>query len=221
VRRVCLLLVVAACGRLDFEQHEDITSNDAIVDEVRCGSTVVLDDPFDDMTDAPLFTVYNNPGMSTSEAGGAVSFVFSPSVGAGRYSGYDSAFYSLQDFCATAEVSDVPSDEGLAYFDMVGGAQKVEFISYRGNLELRTVTSGAPNGVGLFPLDATQKFWRLRQQGAVTYWDVSADNITFVNLAMTTFFAQTMVKVSMGAGAVMTATNAGQFTVNQVHVTAP
>ncbi len=174
------------------------------------------------MTDAPLFTVYNNAGMSTSEAGGAVSFVFSPSVGAGRYSGYDSALYPLEDFCATAEISEVPGDEGLAYFDMVGGAQKVELITYRGKLELRTVTSGTPNGVALFPLDlATQKYWRLRQQGGVTYWDVSSDNVTFVNLAMTTFFAQTMVKVSMGAGAVMTATNAGRFTVQHVQVTAP
>jgi hypothetical protein len=225
VRRVCLLFAIAACGRVDFERH-DVLGDGAVLDvaaPVSCGSNVVLDDPFDDTTDGPLFIAYTSPGMTTSEAGGSVSFVFSPSTGAGRYAGYDSAMlYPSQELCATVEIGEVPVDEGLGYFNIVAGTQKIEFIVYRGSLELRIVESGTPTGIGLFPFDpVAYKFWRLRQHAGVTYWDVSADNITFANLAMTTFFTQAMSKVAVGAGAVMTTTNGGKLTVQQMQITAP
>jgi hypothetical protein len=215
--------VLAACGRLGFEQHDVTTTPDADVAPVGCGTNVILDDAFDDTTDGPLFMAYSSAGMTTSEGGGSVSFVFSPSVGAGRYSGYDTAMlFPSQEFCATVEVGEVPVDEGLAYFNIVAGTQKIEFIVYRGNLELRTVESDLPGGVGLFPFDPiAYKFWRLRQHAGVTYWDVSADNMTFDNLARRTFFAQAMAKAAVGAGAVMTTTNGGQFTVQQMQITAP
>lgn len=217
--------MIAACGRLDFERHAavDATGIGDVLAPVSCGSTMVIDDPFDDTAAAPLFVAYADPGMTFSEAGGSVSFVFSPNVGMGRYSGYYTPVeYPAQEFCATLEVSELPTDFGLAYFNFVGGMQKIEFITYQGNLELRTVTAGVPSVVSMLPVDlATQKFWRLRQHAGVTYWDISSDNVMFTNLAMTTFFTQATAAPGIGAGGVMTTTNGGRLTVQQMQMTAP
>ena len=222
MRRVCLLFALAACGRLEFERHE-ATVDATDVTPALCGSTVVFDDPFDDTTPAPLFGSYANAGMTTNEAGGAVSFVFGANVGAGRYSGYFTPIdYPAQEFCATVEVGELPVDEGLAYFDVVGATQEIEFITYLGIFEMRTVTNDVPTTFNMLPVDpATQKFWRLRQHAGVTYWDVSADNTTFVNVASTTFLTETMAAPGIGAGGVQTTTNGGQFTVQQMTLTQP
>lgn len=217
--------MIAACGRLDFEQHEAMTDGAMpdVLAAASCGSTVILDDPFSDTAAAPLFTEYTSNGMTTAESGGYVSFVFAASVGTGRYSGYDAAMlYPSVEFCATVEIGEVPVGEGLGYFNLVGGTQKIEFIAYQGKLEPRIVEAGMPTSVGIFPLDlGAQKFWRLRHHGGTTYWDVSADNVTFVNLSSTTFWTQAMATPGIGAGAVMTATNAGQLTVQQIQITTP
>jgi hypothetical protein len=225
VRPASLLLTVAACGRLDFETHNavDATILDGVAAPVSCGSNVLLDDPFDDTVAAPLFMAYTQTGMTTDETAGAVSFVFSPSVGAGRYSGYETTtLYSSQEMCATVELTEVPSSEGLGYFNIVGGTEKIEFIVYRGNLELRTVTTATPASIGVLPFDPiAHRFWRLRQQGGVTHWDVSADGAPFFMLASTTFFTQTTARTAVGAGGVSTTTNGGRFTVERMLITQP
>lgn len=196
---------------------------DGVVAPASCGSTAVLDDPFEDTAAAPLFTQYSSNGMTISESGGAVAFNFAPSVGEGRYAGYDSSqMYAAQDMCATVEVTQVPTDSGLAYFHLFGGTQKIEFITYQGNLELRTHEGATIKNIGLFPLDFTaQRFWRLRQQGGVTYWDISANGSEFFLLAATTFFVASDARASIGAGAVSVTTNGGQFTVERMLITRP
>lgn len=184
---------------------------------------IVLDDPFEDAAAAPLFTQYSNNGLTVSEAAGAVSFVFAPSVGEGRYAGYESAqMYASQEMCATVEVTQAPTDFGLGYFNLFGGTQQIEFITYQGNLELRTHEGATIKNIGLFPIDlAAQRFWRLRQQGGVTYWDISANGTDFYMLAATTFFVQNTARPAIGAGAVSVATNGGRFTVERMSITRP
>lgn len=196
---------------------------DGVVAPINCGSTVVLEDPFDDAVAAPLFMPYTNNGMTISEAAGAVTFEFAASVGAGRYAGYEAVqTYAAQQMCATVEVSQLPTDFGLGYFNLFGGTQQIEFISYQGNLELRTHEGTTIKTIGLFPLDlAAQRFWRLRQQGGVTYWDVSADGTQFFMLASSTFFVANTARASIGAGAAGVTTDGGRFSVERALITKP
>ena len=225
MRAACLLLTIAACGRHGFETPATDDASVIIDGAIAppCGSTVVLDDQFTDATPAPLFTSYTNNGMSVAEGGGVVSFVFAADVGAGRYSGYETAsMVTTVDVCAVVDAVEVPMSEGLGYFHLFGNTQKIEFIAYRGNLELRTVETQTINSIGVFLFDpVAHRFWRLRQQGGVTYWDVSADGAQFVPLANHTFFTTTMARVAIGAGAVGTTTNGGRFTVQRMLITQP
>lgn len=188
-----------------------------------CGATVLMQDGFDDATPAPLFFSYTNSGLTLRETAGRFEVVFGANVGSDRYAGYKTVTtYPVDGLCGVAEVAQVPSGEGIAFYKWWSSAQQVEFIVYRGRLEFRTHLNRAVATLSSVSFDPVQhRFLRLRHQGGVTSWDTSMDGVTFVKQTSTTFLTQTALAFEVGGGAIGAVSNGGVAAFERALVTGP
>ena len=229
------VLLVAGCGRVGFGA---IGASDAPVDVVitvpdgpvpvsACGSTVSLADSFD-TSPGTIWSVQNQAGLTAQETGGNLQISFAASVSGGLYSYFRSTTaYSVEGMCAQAEIAGTPdfAKVGAAiYFKLRTSQLEVEFFAHDGVLDLRSRASNNKvtiQGTVIWDPIAL-RFVRLRQASGVTYWDTSPDGAVYTQqAAVAGVFATTTAQLELGAGAVMTVTNAGQALFASALVTEP
>ena len=210
MRVVAALLVCAACGRLQFDAttadgaaSDALPGIDAAIIAPPCGTTPVFTDDFTDTMSQPLFDPDNDPGVFVSEGGGFLDVNFQASVAQFNFAYYlSSSTYVVEGLCVYAEVANLPANGGvgLLKIETFGGALAAEFFVSRSFMILRAHESGIATGPTL-PGDASLRYWRLRTQGGVTYWDVSRDNVTYYQLGGTDVVMAPMVFILVGGGA--------------------
>jgi hypothetical protein len=217
--RAFIILALIGCGRLHYDDERDASSPDA---GPSCGARTVFNDDFSDGTPAPLFFSYVNPGLTLTEPG-RVQIDFAPTVNPDTYAGYQSTTsYATEGLCATVEVLAVPNGEGSAYLKLIAPTQEVEFFEHNNVVELRTHMGTTIKIVDTLIFDAGEhRFWRLRQQAGVTYWDTSRDGVGFVEQASTTFLTEPQIAYGLGAGAFGTVTNAGSAQFDNATLSGP
>lgn len=176
-----------------------------------CGSTVVFKDDLSDTTAAPLFTAGADAGMTVTEGGGHVDVTFAASVVANSYGYYDSASnYTAEGLCVALEISQVPANNGLAFFKWQSGTTEVEFALSAGTLTMRTRNPTLVDRKTI-AFNATQhRFWRLRQQNGTSYWDTAADGVAYTQqISVNGVFTPMTANVQFGAGAYVDTNNGG------------
>ena len=64
-------------------------------------------------------------------------------------------------------------------------------------------------------------FWRLRQQGGVTYWDTSADGVTYFTHASTTYVDSATLSYTIGGGTFNKVAGGGKAILDTALLTGP
>lgn len=235
MRPAVFVLLVVGCGRGGFEEHLRPDVGDAVADAAfdgdgvpmidaaidalldapaatPCGATVLIDDPLVDTLAAPAFTASPDTGLTLVETAGHLDIQFAASVSSGKYAFYRSATALTTDgLCASVEVSQAPAGTGSAYLKLRTAQLEVEMITSNGMIDLRTHQSGSVITRRSIPLDlVTGRFWRIHQLAGTTYWQTSPDGLAYTTQnSLPGFFTATTCQVEIGAGAQVTATNAG------------
>lgn len=176
-----------------------------------CPTTLLLEDEFEIAGAAPDFFSYTSNGVTVREQNGRFEVVFGANVGDGRYAGYKSAAgFAPEGLCGVTKIAEVPASNGMAFFKLWSMQQQVEFTLYQGFLRARTHLNNSVAELLMVQHDPVgHAYLRLRQQGGVTYWDVSSDGVSFTALVETTFLTASNVQYELGAGSYGTSTNAG------------
>jgi len=199
-------------------------SNDAAIDP--CGSTVLLQDGFDDGVPAPLFMTSAQTGLTVSEANSLMTVTFASTVNGNNYAAYRSVgAYSADGLCAAVEVQTAPpvsASNAAIYFKLYTSQQQVEFLEWGGTMNLRTRMDNTVATVAQIPWDpVADRFLRVRQQGGMAYWETSPDGVSYATRAMVTGFAVGNWQLEFGGGAVANVSNAGLVQFASVRVTGP
>jgi hypothetical protein len=235
IARHVVLVGLAACGRLGFHERADApvtadvpglsldatTFADGMI-APPCGTSVLFADDFEDgAPGAELFT-YADPGLTLSEPG-HLRVDFAATVSPGSYAGYKTLMaYAPEGVCGTVEVLAVPSGEGTMYMKLWAMTEQLEVFEHNNVLEMRTQLGPAVATLHAMVFDpVAHRFWRLRQQGGVTYWDTSPDGVVFVSHVSTTFLTAAMVQFELGAGAFGTVSGAGSARFDNARLTGP
>lgn len=239
--RVWLLVALCGCGRFGFNDASrgdgggppDVLglSLDAtiVADGVLaapCGSTVLLQDGFDVAGAAPTFGSYTKSGLTLRETTSALEVVFGTSVSDGNYAGYKSVVAPPSEgLCGSVHVLQVAGSNGLTFFKLLSqgtDVQQVELAVYQGFLSARTHLDKQVAVLFSIPFDiSAHGWWRLRQQGGTTYWDVSGDGVSYTLLASTTFITDPTLKFEVGAGSYGSSSNAGLAAFDDALLTGP
>ena len=217
--RASLVILLTACGRIDFSATPRDASVDGPADAAgdaiepiiapACGDSLHFRDDFDDGIAAPLFVVDNDPGISMSESGGSANVDFQATVGANQFAFYRSTTtYPAADLCVIAEVSALPQNsDGFALLKVRAAGREAEFFMSRGVFHLRTHDAGALEDVVGIGVDTALRFWRVRVQNDVVSWDVSTDNITyFERHSLPGLFVEPNADILIGGGTADTST---------------
>ena len=235
MRGVLLVLIASACGRLDFDAHAHASLDamdagpDAVIDagEPACGTTMVLDDGFDDGVPGPLFATQLSAGVTIAEAASAVSFTFG-TVAAAHYSAYKSVgTFPPEGACAVVDVAALPDPSvtgAASYMKLLSSSQQLELFAYGDRIDCRTHEDVDANIqiVGHIAWDPqATRFWRIHQIAGVAYWAVSGDGVAFVPLCSAAFAIADPVQIELGAGAITDITGGGTASFASVSVTGP
>lgn len=237
MRRV-IILALCGCGRLHFEALSDGGGDATAGDGVRldatfmgdvvppnaCGTTVLMTDGFDDGVDLPLFTASQSAGVTVSETGSSVVVTFGASTSAGVYGYYRTTnAYVADGLCAVTEVQGIPvAADAATYMKLRTAAQEVEFFEHAGQLDLRSRMNNNVVTNGTVAWATAETRWlRLRQQGGVTHWDTSGDNVVWNERLAVPGFPTANCQVEIGAGAIQAVTNAGTASFSSVTLTGP
>lgn len=238
MRYAVVVIALAGCGRLNYDDMArrdgeviaDVPgfSLDASVfpDGVAaapCGTSVLLADGFDDGVPGPLFAAFTDADLTLSEPAGVWRIDFAPVVAPGKYAGYHStSLYAPEGLCATIEVLAVPSGDGTLFMKLGSASQQIEFFEYGGTLELRTHMGNAVAVLARLAFDPAQhRFWRLRQQGGITHWDTSPDDVQYVTHVSTTFVTASELEYVIGGGAYRSVSNAGFGSIDNASLRRP
>jgi len=235
MRGALLVLTASACGRLGFDAHAHAPADaldagvDAIADagEPPCGTTVMLDDGFDDGVPEPLFAAHQAVGVTITEADSTVQLALG-AVPAAHYASYRSlATFSPEGACAVADVAALPDPSVMAaasYFKLLSSTEQLEVFEYGDRIECRTHQNGDTDiqVVGHTTWDPqTTRFWRIHQIGGVTYWAVSGDGVAYASICSAAFAIADPVQVEVGAGAIADITGGGTASFASVTLTGP
>lgn len=226
---VCLL---AGCGRLGFDAAGHAGSGSAIVfpdggvpSTGTCGTSVLVQDGFDSGMPGPQFQLGSASGLTVSETGSHLQVDFAASVGANTYTEYDSQqMYPEEGLCASIEILRVPNGDGNVYMKLATASldQVVELFEHGGSIDLRTHANKKVTILATFPMDlATTRFWRMRQQGGVTYWETSADGASYVTQAQAAFLSGDPVTFALGAGTFQSLSGGGAAWLDSALLTGP
>ena len=227
--RVLVLALLSGCGRLGFSDMPSTGVNDsgAPADELgfsqdavilgdgiaapACGTTPLLQDGFDVSAPGPTFGTYTDNGLTLREINSRLEVVFNSSVSDGRYAGYKAVTATpTEGLCAIVRVVQVAANNGISFFKLTSGLQQVEFAVRANFLQIRTHLDKQVATLLSIAFDPSMHaYWRLRQQGGVTYWDTSADGTAFTALASTTFVTDPMLFYELGAGSFGATSNGG------------
>ena len=220
----------AGCGRIGFGAQtgdagfamDSTVFGDGVV-APSCGATTVFADGFDDGVAGPFFKTFTATGLTLTETASHLQIAFAPSVTPARYAGYETVqAYPSDGLCLVAEVVQLPVDRGVMYIKVRSSTEQFEFFAWAGLLDMRTHQGGLISAISKRPLDpVAQRFWRLREQGGTSSWDVSADGITYYSLASSTFFTDGPVIIELGAGVFEPNANAGTAIFDSVQLTTP
>jgi hypothetical protein len=231
VRLAALLITTSACGRLGFEPvsaDAEGLSLDATVfpDGVAagaCGSTELMRDDFDVAGAPPLFMQFTASGLTISESGSLWNLTFAANVSAGRYAGYKSVLsFPVDGLCASIESVAVPNPSGALYFKLIGGDEQIEFFLIDNLLSMRTRKGAKLATLAVNTFDpAKHRFWRLRNQGGMTFWDTSPNNVDFFVLVSTSFLTTRQLFFEHGGGTMSSVQGGGTGSFDQALVTGP
>ena len=187
---------------------------DASID-LPCGTTVFFADDFEDGTAAPQWVPFAHRGMTTVEETGRLHVRFAPMTGTPpAYGGYQTmSLGDLPGACVTLDAPDVPelATDGIAFVKILAGTREVEILETRGRLLVRTADTGVTTVVANIGYDAlAHRHWRIRDAGGSIRCEVSADGVTFVELAtITEPISLAGLRIAFGAGAYVPTTDAG------------
>ncbi len=156
------LVVVAACGRVDFDT--------ASIDDVS--------DNFDDGSIGAMWSTYESLGARHTEANGVLAITLPTNVDDG-YAGYISnQSFDIREHDIVIELVGGPVDEGCnCYFNIVapGDVMDLGFVLSSG------VVSAGDNPSG--PYDALRhRWWRIREHDATIEYAASPDGATWTTL---------------------------------------
>lgn len=243
--RALVLLVLSACGRFGFSEAAGTIDAigrgdggppdepgfsldativaDGVAAEETCGTTMLLQDGFDTAGAAPTFMSYAHAGMTVVETGSVLEVSFAANVSDGFYGGYYAAnAQPTEGLCGSVRVIDTATSDGMTFLKLQSTDQDVEFIVHRGELRVRTKLQGSVANLLVIPFDpVAHQFLRIRQQGGMTYWDVSSDGTTYAVLVSTSFVTDPMLTFHIGAGAFGSSTNAGRAAFDTALLTGP
>lgn len=238
MRWAVVAFILAGCGRVGFEDRRvgdvDASTNiDASTDAaplsidapgtLGCGSTILIDDPFNDAVPGPSFVGQPSTGLTLVESAGHLDVQFAATVDS-SFSYYRSTIaYPAEGLCATAEVTQTPDAPASAYLKLRTAQLEVEMITVVGAIALRTRQSGAATTRQQIALDLVQsRYWRIRQLAGTTYWETSPDGATYTTHTMLAgFFTPMSCQVELGAGSQSAASNAGVARFEGIVVAAP
>jgi hypothetical protein len=235
MRGVLIVLTASACGRLGFDAHAHAPADaldaavDAVIDagEPSCGTTVMLDDGFDDGVPGPLFVAQQATGVTIAEADSGVSFTFG-TVAAEHYAAYKSlGTFAPEGACAVVDVAALPDPSvtgAASYMKLLSSNQQLELFAYEDQIDCRTHEDVDVNIqiVGHIAWDPqATRFWRIHQIAGVTYWAVSSDGAAFVPMCSAAFAIADPVQIELGAGAITDITGGGTARFAAVTVTTP
>lgn len=211
---LCFVLTLSACVRGGFG------ADDASAALTSCGTTLLLDDGFEDGQAAPHFTSFADDGLTVREEGSSLQIVFDPTVAAKSWAGYRSvADFPADGLCAAIDVSRLPEGEGALFLRLESGDQAVEFYAHGGWIELRTKDGTRTHVVTALPAQLmTYGHWRLRQAAGVTHWETSTDGLSYTSQAEASFLAASKLALALGAGTFETLANGGYGRITGVQV---
>ena len=224
--------VLAACGRLGFDPSGHAGSGSAmevpdggVPSTGTCGTSVLVQDGFDSGMPGPQFALASASGLTVSETGSHLQIDFAASVGGNTYTEYDSAvMYPEEGLCASIEILRIPNGDGNVYMKLATASldQVVELFEHGGSIDLRTHAKNKVTILASVPMDlAATRFWRLRQQGGITYWETSADGTTYFTQAQAPFLSGDPVGFVLGAGTFQPLTDGGAAWLDSALLTGP
>lgn len=230
--RLAWVCVLAGCGRLGFDPAGHAGSGSAVVmpdggapSTGACGAAVLVEDGFDSGTPGPQFRLAAASGLTVSETGSHLQVDFAASVGASTYTEYDSvARYPEEGLCASIEILRIPSGDGNVYMKLATASldQVVELFEHGGSIDLRTHAKNKVTILATVPMDLqATRFWRMRQQGGVTYWETSADGATYTTQAQAAFLSGDPVMLALGAGTFQALSDGGAAWLDSALLTGP
>lgn len=232
MRRLAWVAILAGCGRLGFDAVGHAGPDSAVVlpdggvpSPGACGASALVQDGFDSGMPGPQFQLAAASGLTVSETGSHLQVDFAASVGASTYTEYRSqAMYPEDGLCASIEILRIPNGDGNVYMKLATAslAQVVELFEHGGSIDLRTHAKKTVTILASIPMDlATTRFWRLRQQGGVTYWETSADGVAYTTQAQQAFLSGDPVSFVLGAGTFQALTDGGAAWLDTALLTGP
>lgn len=191
---------------------------------VPCSGSALFTDLLDNTTAGPLFEMTDGNGITVTEGSGHLDIAFATTVTAPEYGFYSSKIsYTTASLCVRAEVSDLANANAVTFFKVSYGTTEVEFFASSGTLELRSKASGSPISHKSITADVlTQRYWRLRFEGNTTYWDTSADDVTYTEqTSVSGAFPEASGYVLFGAGAATDVTSGDKARFESIKATGP
>jgi len=144
--------------------------------------TSSLKDDFDDGVTAHLWDrSYDGNGCTYMEAGGEL--VIMPAMTTSEYCGYGSAMgYDLTSSAATVEIKQTPDTaKDTATYLTLETEQGILEIGQEGtDIAMRYEKPGMTADLAVIPYDpVAHRWWRIREQNGTTYWETSANGMTW------------------------------------------
>ena len=142
----------------------------------------LLQDNFDDnITNHQWRQSNDSNGCTSAETGGEL--IVTPPLTTSDYCGYtSSAVYDLRSATVSVEVkqsTNVMADTGT-YLTLRGKGGMIEMAQEGNSLFMRYETPMTSADVGVEPYDPVQhRWWRIRENNGITYWETSADRMTW------------------------------------------
>lgn len=172
-----------------------------------CGGTDVLSDAFDDGVPGALWYWYAQPGITISEVNGDALVSLPPNSASSAYSSLQTKrLYDLRKNQISVEVKEVgdPATTAQTFLTIARDSDNfIEMSQQGGTMFFSKRVAGSSVDVGTVLFNAqTHKFWRIRDDGATTYWELSADGQTYIShaqLPTAQLFPLDAVDIAIGA----------------------
>jgi hypothetical protein len=187
------LITLAACGRVGFGpigggddvnpgDDDDATGDGGTAGQgdggtttpdafaiANCGSNVIIDDKFSDMTRGSQWAAINTGPFLVTEPFDTLRVTFAGNTAANQRAGYRQAVtIPFTGICAIAEIAAVPSGSPNAYLYLRLGTQtlNVEMVVENGMVIARFTNGGTSGQNGNVAYNATNhRFMRIRESG--------------------------------------------------------